>query len=126
MASSADSSEDVPPPLQPPSSMSPMAAYYLLGKRSHDWERDVIERKRRKEAEDLVKSMTQSKSSTCGVSYTGDQGEKKFSDDAKRQLQDRLPALKTHRHMFRYMVWATLERLDCNHCRQCPNTFQAS
>ena len=107
MTSSADSSEDVPPPVQPPSAnrTTPLATYQQLGKRSHAWELDEAERKRRKEAEELVKSMKQSKSFTCGVSYTGDEAEKRYSDDAKESIRSRLPALHTHRHLFRYMVW---------------------
>lgn len=128
MAARADSSEDMPPPPQPPSSnrQTPLATYRQLGERSRAWQLDEPERKRRREAEEMVRSMSKVKSYACGVSYNGDQAEQRYSDDAKSTIRTRLPALKTHRHIFRYMVWATLERLDCDHCRQCPNTFQAS
>ena len=124
----ADLSANIPPPPQPPSAdhLSPMASYHQLGKRSRAWELDEAERKRRREAERLVQSLDRPTQHSCGVSYSGDQAEKRFSDDAKEKMKQRLPALKTHRHLFRYMVWATLERLDCDHCRQCPNAFQTS
>ena len=126
--SSADTSADVPPPPQPPSldRITPTASYRQLGQRSRAWELDEPERKRRREAEEMVQSLSRSTQSSCGVQYTGDQAERQFSDDAKEKIRKRLPALKNHKHLFRYMVWATLERLDCDHCRQCPNTFQAS
>ena len=124
---SADSSEDTPPPVQPPSANrgTPLATYRQLGKRSRAWELDEEEKKRRKEAEEMVRSLSQPKSVACGLAYNGDQEEKRYSDDAKNKVKERLPALKNNRHLFHYMVWATLERLDCDHCRRCPNKFQA-
>ena len=122
----ADSSANVPPPPQPPAAVDPMASYRQLGQRSRAWELDEPERKRRREAEEMVRSLTKPTQSSCGVQYSGDQEEKRFSDDAKEKMRKRLPALKNHKHLFHYMVWATLERLDCDHCRQCPNSFQSS
>ena len=118
-------------PPQPPSAAvysSPMASYHQLGKRNVGGfrELDESERKRRREAEELVRSLNRPSSYTCGVSYSGDREEKQFSDDAKGKIKERLPALKNHKHIFRYMVWTTLERLDCTYCRQCTNTFKTS
>ena len=126
LLSSADSSEDAPPPVQPPSAnrSTPLATYRQLGKRSRAWEDDEEERKRRKEAEEMAKSLSRPKSVACGVGYNGDQEEKRYSDDAKDKIKKRLPALKNNMLLFHYMVWSTLERLDCNHCRKCPNEFQ--
>ena len=85
---------------------------------------DEPAKKRRREAEELVKSLDRPKTFTCGISYSGDKPEKEFSDNAKQDIRKALPALKTHRHFFHYMVWATVERLKCDHCRLCKNTFK--
>ena len=86
---------------------------------------DEQTRKRRSEAERIVKKLEKQKTYRCGLSYTGDENEKRSSDKAKEELKRKLPALRTNRHLFHYMVWATTERLDCNYCRECPNTYQA-
>ena len=85
---------------------------------------DAIDRKRRREAEEMVKKLNKRQTHSCGLSYTGDKTEKEFSDGIKEDLKHKLPALKGHREIFHYMAWATTERLECDHCRQCPNTYQ--
>ena len=82
---------------------------------------DQPARKRIHESEMLVKKLEKRPAFSCGISYMGDEKEKEYSDRFKLALKQQLPALKTHRHMFRYMAWATVERSDCPHCRQCTN-----
>ena len=84
---------------------------------------DEVAKKRRREAEALVSKLQKKKTFTCGVSYPGDEKERDFSEGIKRDLRRHLPALKTHMHLFRYMAWATMERLECQHCRKCTNTY---
>ncbi len=84
---------------------------------------DEIGKKRRCEAENMVKQISKRTNYTCGVSYSGDLEEHKFSDGIKKDLREKLPALKNHRHIFHYMAFATTDRLECSHCRLCPNTY---
>ena len=85
---------------------------------------DAIARKRRREAEEMVRKLDRPQSYTCGLSYTGDERERDFSNGIKEDLKHHLPALKINRHIFHYMAWATTQRLECNHCKKCPNTYQ--
>ena len=86
---------------------------------------DAIGRKRRREAEEMVKKLPKPQTYSCGLSYTtGDKKEKKFSDGIKEDLKHQLPALKVNRDIFHYMAWATTQRLECDHCRKCPKTYQ--
>ena len=82
---------------------------------------DEPAKKRRREAEEMVKKLDRPKTYSCGVPYSGDEKEHEFSEKSKQKIRSALPALKTHRHLFRYMVWSTVERLECQHCRQCTN-----
>ena len=85
---------------------------------------DEPAKKRRREAEIMVRNIQRPKTFNCGISYQGDQHEKDFSDGIKEDLKHHLPALRNHMHMFHYMAWATTERLECQHCRKCPNEYQ--
>ena len=84
---------------------------------------DEQARKRQLEAETMVKSISKRTTFACGINYTGDENEKKFSDGIKKDLREALPALKNHQHIFRYMAWATTERLECSHCRLCKHVY---
>ena len=84
---------------------------------------DEPARKRRCEADALVKSLKRPKTFSCGISYQGDANEKEYSDGVKEFMKKHLPALKNHRHIFRYMAWTTQERIECEHCKQCPNEY---
>ena len=86
---------------------------------------DEQARKRRREAEEMVKSMKPTKSFACGCSYQDGEEERSFSNDSKKKIKELLPALKTNKPLFHFMVFATLDRLECEHCRQCPNVFEA-
>jgi len=85
--------------------------------------KDEHAKKRQREAELMVKKLNRPQSYSCGISYQGDEKEKDFSDGIKSDLKNHLPSLKNHRHFFHYMAWATTERLECDHCRKCPNVF---
>ena len=78
-------------------------------------------KRRRLEAEAIVKKAQKPKTYACGVSYQDGLKERDFSNRVKRQIQDKLPDLSTHKRLFHYMVFATLDRLNCNHCSECPN-----
>lgn len=80
--------------------------------------------KRRRESEAVVQSLDKQKTFSCGISYTGDHKEKEFSDNAKKKIKAALPALKKHVHLFHYMVFATNDRIYCEHCKECPNDFK--
>lgn len=109
-----------PPPLIPPTTAP---SYNRFTNPQPPPPLDEATRKRRREAEALVRNLQKKQSYTCGVSYPGDKEERDFSEGIKADLKSNLPALKTHRHLFRYMAWATMERLECKHCRQCTNTY---
>ena len=83
---------------------------------------DEPARKRRREASEMVKNLKRTESLQCGCSYTDGENERKFSDNSKKEIKKLLPDLKTNKHLFHYMVFATLEHLNCDYCRQCPNT----
>ena len=85
---------------------------------------DEPAKKRRREAENLVKQLDRPKTYNCGISYQGDQKERDFSEGAKANIKANLPALRNHRHLFHYMAWATMERLECEHCRKCTNEYR--
>ena len=78
-------------------------------------------KRRRLEAQAIVKKVQKPKTYACGVSYQDGLKEREFSNRVKRQIQDKLPELSTHKRLFHYMVFATLDRLNCNHCSECPN-----
>lgn len=78
-------------------------------------------KRRRLEAEAIVKKAQKPKTYACGVSYQDGLKERDFSNRVKRQIQDKLPDLSTHKRLFHYMVFATLDRLNCKHCSECPN-----
>lgn len=78
-------------------------------------------KRRRLEAQAIVKKVQKPKTYACGVSYQDGLKERDFSNKVKRQIQDKLPELSTHKRLFHYMVFATLDRLNCNHCSECPN-----
>ena len=86
---------------------------------------DERDRKRRREAEEMVKSMKPTKSFACGCSYQDGEEERSFSDGSKKKIKKLLPALKTNKPLFHFMVFATLDRLECEHCLKCPNVFKA-
>lgn len=108
------------PPAIPVTKPAPMSTRFL----PKTTVLDEPARKRRREAENLVKKLDKPKTFTCGVSYPGDQKERDFSEGAKNNIKANLPALKNHRHLFHYMAWATMERLECEHCRKCTNEYR--
>ncbi len=116
----------LPPQLPPqlPQQRSAPASMYKRFASSPPNVLDEVAKKRRLEAERMVRQLQKPKTFSCGVSYPGDQQEKYFSDGIKEDIKKRLPALRNHMHLFRYMAWATTERLECAHCRQCPNVYQ--
>ena len=133
---SASSSSSVtptpPPPSLPRSSSAPTAqptpsrSLYQRTLHPEPEVDDEHSRKRKREAAEMVKKLERPKTFSCGVQYQGDSNDKRHSDDAKDAIKRKLPALRNNRHLFNYMVWATMERIDCNHCRKCPNTYQAN
>ena len=84
---------------------------------------DECAKKNQRDAEKVVDRLgKQLKNYTCGVSYPAkDEKEKNISDGIKRYLKNHLPALTNNRQIFHYMAWAATERLECDHCRKCPN-----
>ena len=84
---------------------------------------DEATKKQRLNTEKMVKSLPKSKVHTCGVGYTGNEEEKKFSDGIKEDIKKKLPKLKTNRLIFRYMAWTAQERLECPYCSQCTNVY---
>ena len=87
---------------------------------------DEYAQKNLRDAEKIVDklgiSQKSSRNYSCGVNYTsGDEKEKKISDGIKIYLKNHLPVLRYNREIFHYMVWAAFERLECDHCRKCPN-----
>ena len=84
---------------------------------------DEATKKQRLNVEKMIKSLSKPKTHSCGVSYTGDEKEKKFSDGIKEDIKKKLPELKTNRLIFRYMAWTTQERLECSYCSQCTNEY---
>lgn len=112
-----------------PTPPAPQTTLPVLKNRFGSQNPPVIDQQARKcqlEAEKMVKSLSKRTTFTCGISYNGDESEKKFSDGIKKDLREALPALKTHQHIFRYMAWATTERLECSHCRLCKNEYPSS
>ena len=110
-----------PPPLIPPTTAP---AYNRFTNPQPPAPLDEATKKRRREAQALVRQLDQKKKTfTCGVSYPGDEKEHDFSEGIKGDLRRHLPALKTHRHLFHYMAWVTMDRLECQHCQKCPNTY---
>lgn len=109
------------------SSQQPVPAVPSMYRRFSNQQPEVLDepaKKRRREAEAMVKKMQRPKTFACGISYQGDENERNFSEGFKDDVRKHLPALRTHQHLFHYMAWATTERLECSHCRLCPNTFK--
>ena len=82
---------------------------------------DERKRKRQREAEALAERLQKRKAHSCGCSYTDDEEGYKFQDESKKRIKKALPALKTHKLLFNYMLLATLDRINCDHCLDCPN-----
>lgn len=113
----------VAPLVAPPTTFPPSAVIHNSLYRPQPQVLDEPAKKRRREAEAMVKKLERPKIHSCGVSYNGNEKEQEFSDTSKEKIKGALPALKTHRHLFHYMVWSTVERLECLHCRKCTNEF---
>ena len=127
--SDSESSAPAPPPSLPRSSSAPTVqptppsrSLYKTITHPKPEVIDEYSRKRRREAEEIVKKL-KPRSFGCGVSYTGDANDKRHTDNVKDAIKRELPPLKTNKHIFHYMAWATIERLNCDYCRKCPNTY---
>ncbi len=127
--SSVESDASSPAPSFPPSPQlpqqrsAPASMYKRFDSSPPPNVLDEVAKKRRLEAERMVDQLKKKTTFSCGVGYTGDKQEKDFSDGIKEDIKKHLPALKIQMHLFHYMAWATTERLECAHCRQCPNVY---
>lgn len=108
-------------PAPPPPAGSPASAQVPMFRRPQLEVLDEPAKKRRHEAEVLVRALERPKTFSCGVAYTGDEKERDYTKQFKEELKRHMPALKNHMHIFRYMAWATVERFECPHCRLCKN-----
>ena len=113
-------------PLPPPQSANQQQSYAEIYREtviSPPPEEGPALKRRRLEAQAIVKKVQKPKTYTCacGVSYQDGLEERDFSNRVKREIQAKLPALSTHKRLFHYMVFATLDRLNCSHCSECPN-----
>ena len=111
-------------PLPPPQSANQQQSYAEIYREtviSPPPEEGPALKRRRLEAQAIVKKVQKPKTYACGVSYQDGLEERDFSNRVKREIKDKLPALSTHKQLFHYMVFATLDRLNCNHCSECPN-----
>lgn len=111
------------PPMRAPTTSQAVVPTYNRFTNPQPLVLDEPAKKRCREAEALVRGLDRPKSFSCGISYQGDDKEKEFGEGIKNDLKRQMPALKNHRHIFRYMAWATMERIECQHCRKCTNTY---
>ncbi len=126
---SSASAPTLPPPQPPPPPMqsSQSASLPPIGNRFAQQEPPRLDehaKRHRQEAEEMARKLEKRPNYSCGVNYSGDEEEKRFSDGFKNDIKVHLPSLKNHKLIFHYMAWATRERLECDHCRKCTNKFR--
>lgn len=114
------------PPSPPSNSQQSYSEMYhesvVCPPRSTEDADEPTRKRRRQEAQAIVKAVEKPKTFSCGCGYQDGPSELDFSNKAKKQIKEALPALKTNKHVYHYMVFATLDRLNCIHCQKCPNS----
>lgn len=83
------------------------------------------EKKFDKEFEHFVNTIQPIKPTQVSLSFNGNQADK----DRLKEVKDKLKtasksSITSNRMIFHYMAFATIDRLECDHCKKCTNKVQ--